>query len=371
MQQRPRGQPEINLDELLRKVGAVLSRISRRLGGGGITTITLAVLVLAVVVWLGSGVYTVAPAEQAALRTFGRFGDNIAGPGLHWFWPAPIGTRNIVNVQETRTMDLGFRTTERGGKADFEIESRMITGDLNIVDVQMVVQYRINDLGSYLFNVDDPGEPNRGILEGNPEGRTLKDATESALRQVVGQRSIDGVLTTDKDQVQSDTQRLLQQLLDEYETGIQVLQVKLQDVKPPSDVRDAFEDVLRGRQEKDTLINQAQEYQLSIIPQARGEAEQIVRAGEAFKQERIERATGEAARFLSVLQEYEKSKEVTRRRLYLEAMETILPGITKFIVAPEAGGNLLQFLPLEPGARFPPLSQSPPGTTQTAPGGSP
>ena len=363
MDQRPRGEQEINLDEILRRVGAALSKLRGRLGGGGISTITLAVLGLALLIWLGSGIYTVAPAEQAALRLFGKF-SSISGPGLHWFWPAPIGTRNIENVAETRTMDLGFRTTERGGKADFELESRMITGDLNVVDVQMVVQYKVKDLGAFLFKVDDPGEGARAIPEGNPEGRTLKDATESALRLVVGQRSIDGVLTTERDQVQSDTRRILQQLLDDYDTGIEVLEVKLQAVKPPSEVSDAFDDVLRARQEKDTLINQAQEYQLAIIPQARGEAEQILRVAEAFRQERIERATGEAARFTSVLQEYEKSKDVTRRRLYLEAMESILPGITKFIVAPEAGGSLLQFLPLEPGAQFPPLSQ-------TTTGGSP
>ena len=339
-------------------MSAALSQVSRRLGGGGISTVFFAILGLALVLWLATGIYTVAPAEQAALRLFGEYTGTPAGPGLHWYWPAPIGTRNIEAVTETRTMNLGFRTTDLGGRIDFQNEARMITGDRNIVDVQMVVQYRIKDLGAFLFEVGDPGELSRGILEGSPEGRTLKDATEAALRLIAGQRSIDGVLTTEKDQVQADTKRLLQELLDEYNTGIQVLEVKLQDVKAPGEVRDAFQDVVRARQEKDTLINQAQEYQLSIIPQARGEAEQIVRAAEAFKQEKIERATGEAARFLAVLREYEKSREVTRRRLYLEAMETILPGVTKFIVAPEAGGNLLQFLPLQPGAQFPPLSPS-------------
>jgi membrane protease subunit HflK len=336
-------------------VSATLNQVGRRLGGGGVSTIFFAILGLALLLWLATGIYTVAPAEQGALRLFGKF-NNTSGPGLHWFWPAPIGTKNIEAVSEIRTMELGFRTTELGGKADFQTESRMITGDRNIVDVQLVVQYRINDLQSFLFEVDDPGEQSRGILEGNPEGRTLKDATEAALRLVAGQRSIDAVLTTEKDQVQADTKRLLQQLLDDYNTGLLVMEVKLQDVKAPGEVRDAFQDVVRARQEKDTLVNQAQEYQLSIIPQARGEAEQIVRAAEAFKQEKIERATGEAARFLAVLREYEKSREVTRQRLYLEAMETILPGVTKFIVSPEAGGNLLQFLPLQPGAQLPPLS---------------
>jgi len=363
MFQRQRGDPEFNLDDILKRLTAGLGPIGRKLGAGNLTTAFLLLIGVAVLLWLATGIYTVAPAEKAALRMFGRFTSE-TGPGLHWFWPSPIGKKDVEAVTETRTMELGFRTTELGGKTDFQNESLMITGDRNIVVVQMVVQYRIQDLKKFLFEVDDPGEPSRGILEGSPEGRTLKDATEAALRLVAGQRSIDAILTTEKDQVQADTKLLLQRLLDNYNTGIQVQEVRLQEVKAPEEVRDAFQDVVRARQEKDTLINQAQEYQLSILPKARGEAEQIIRGAEAFKQEKIERATGEAARFLAVLREYEKSKDVTRKRLYLEAMEGILPNIRKFIVAPEAGGNLLQFLPLESESSLSPIRQSAASSTE-------
>ncbi|MFQ5860565.1 MAG: FtsH protease activity modulator HflK [Dehalococcoidia bacterium] len=367
MSQPPQGQPpEIDLEQLLRGAGSGLNRILGRLGGGGVGAVVILILVVVAILWLATGVYTVAPAEQAALRTFGRF-TGTAGPGLHWFWPAPIGTRNIEAVTETRRMELGFRTLQGDQAVDVPFEALMITGDLNIVDVQMVVQYRIKDLEAFLFRIDDPGEPDRGIDPGRPEGRSLRDATEAALRQVVGQRAIDDVLTIGKEQVQADTQLLLQQILDDYNTGIQILNVRLLNVRPPDVVRDAFDDVVRARVDKESRINEANAYREDIIPRAEGQAAQVVQGAEAFKAERIARATGEASRFLAVLREYQQSQEVTRQRLYLETMEEVLPGITIFIVDPDAGGNLLQFLPLEPGA---PLPQPPPaaeperGTTE-------
>ena len=304
----------------------------------------LAVLILAVVVWLGSGIYQVGPREQAALQFFGEF-QNTEGPGLKWYFPPPIGKRTIVDVQVTRNLELGFFTTPTGAVSDQNVEALMITGDLNIVNVQMVVQYRIANLKNFLFEVDDPGEVLRGIEQGNPEGRTLKDATEAALRQVVGQRSIDDTLVLKREQVQADTRVLLQRILDEYQTGIEVLNVALQTVRPPDQVRAAFDDVVNARVDKESRINEALAFEQDQIPRAQGDAQQIIQGAEAFKAERIARSTGEASRFLSVLEEYEKSKEVTRQSLYLEAMEEILPGITKFILA-EGSGNLLQFLPL-------------------------
>jgi len=248
-------------------------------------------------------------------------------------------------------MELGFQTLPGGQVGDVPQEALMITGDLNIVDVQMVVQYRISDLESFLFRVDDPGEASRDILPGVPEGRTLKDAAESALRQVVGQRSIDDVLTVEKEAAQADTLLLLQEILDSYfplnKPGIEIQEVRLLNVRPPDAVRDAFDDVVRARVDKESRINEALAYQQDQVPRARGDAQRILQGAEAFKQERILRATGEAERFNSVLDEYLLSKEVTRQRLYLEAMEDVLPSITKFIIAPDSGGNLLQFLPLD------------------------
>ena len=347
MFQQPRPAQEIDLEKLLARVREVVSRVFGRFGGAGTGGIFMAVLGLVLLLWLATGFYQVRPAELAALRLFGDYTGELQGPGLHWFWPAPIGTRNIEAVTETRRMELGFRSLEGGQVVDVSPEALMITGDLNIVDVQMIVQYRIKDLAAYLFKVDDPGDVARGIRSGAPEGFTLHDVTEAALRQVVGQRSIDDVLTINKEAVQADTMRFLQEILDDYDTGIEILEVRLQNVRPPDAVRDAFDDVVRARVDKEARINEALTYQQDQLPRTRGEAQKIIQGAEAFKQERILRATGEADRFLSVLKEYRESREVTRQRLYLEAMEEILPGVTKFIVAPDTGGNLLQFLPLE------------------------
>jgi len=350
--QRPSGlPPQFDPEKILLEVGAFIQRLGRRLGGGAAKSMTLGVLVVAAFLWLATGVYSVSPGEESVLRFFGK-ATGSGGPGLHWHWPAPIGTRNVESVQQVRTMELGFTT--RGSVASpVSEEALMITGDLNIVDVQMVVQYRISNLKNFLFNVDDPGEAARGRLGGRPDGRTLKDATEAALRLVVGQRSVDGILVSEKEQMQADTEALLQQILDSYSAGIQVLTVRLLEVKPPDDVRDAFDDVLRARQDQDTRVNEAKAYREDILPRAEGEAAQMVNLAEAFKAERVAKAEGEASRFLAVLTEYRKSKEVTRRRLYLEAMEEILPGVTKFLVSPEAGGSLLQFLPIGPDPSSP------------------
>jgi len=258
----------------------------------------------------------------------------------------------------------------------------MIAGDLNIVDVPLVVQYRIRDPESFLFNVDDSGEQKppgtRDILSGRPEGRTLKDATEAALRLIVGQRPIDDVLVGEsRDEVQAATQELLQQILDSYDAGIQIVEVRLQEVSPPEEVIDSFQDVNRARQDRITSIEQAEAFALDIIPRARGEAERIIQAAEAFKQDRIRRAEGEAGRFLAILSEYEKAKDVTRQRLYLEAMEEILPGISKFVVSPEAEGAIIlnaggQIVPIpgissttttqpQPSTVVPPTGQPPAG----------
>lgn len=350
-QQRPA--PDINLDEILEKISAGFKRVGERLGGGGTRAIILLAIGLVVLLWLATGIYQVKPAEQAALRLFGKYTGVLQEPGIHWFWPGPIGQRNVEATTEIRRMELGFQTLPGGQIGDVPVEALMITGDLNIVDVQMVVQYRISDLESFLFRVDDPGEATRDISPGFPEGRTLKDAAESALRQVVGQRSIDDVLTVKKEEAQADTSRLLQAILDSYfeamgaNPGIEIQEVRLLNVRPPDAVRDAFDDVVRARVDKESRINEALAYQQDQVPRARGDAQRIIQGAEAFKQERILRATGEAERFNSVLDEYLLSKEVTRQRLYLEAMEEILPGITKFIIAPDSGGNLLQFLPLD------------------------
>ena len=374
MQQPPRrGEPEIDLEQILNRIGTALGNFGRRFGGKGgggvITYITFGILGLSLILWLATGIFQVSPGEQAVLRTFGKC-CKTQGEGLHWYWPAPIGTRNTESVEEIRSMELGFSGQDTVSSVILTQEAQMIAGDLNIVDVPLVVQYRIIDLEAFLFNVSDPGEQippgTRNIAEGRPEGRTLKDATEAALRLVVGQRSIDDVLTDRKEEVQSDTQELLQQILDSYGAGIRILSVRLQEVTPPREVVDAFQDVNRARQDRETVINQAEAFERDVIPRARGQAERILQGAEAFKRERIASAEGEAQRFLSILQEFQKAEDVTRQRLYLEAIEEILPGITKFVVSPDTEGAII----LNAGGQIVPVPGLP-GTTSPSPQGTP
>ena len=322
-------EPELNLDELLEKLRGFFRKFRLGGGGGGFLYALVGIFALSFVIWMATGIYSVQQGERAAMRRLGIFTGDIVEPGLHWFWPAPIGTKNVVSVEEIRRLELGFR-----GGTPVLAESLMITGDTNIVDAQMLVQYNIKDLEQFLFRIRDP------------EGVVLKSAAETALRQVVGLRDIDDVLTTEKEAVQDETKLLLQELLDLYQTGIRVTQVKLQNVRPPFQVQDAFDDVVRAREDKERIVNLAQAYKADIVPRAEGDALRVEQEADAFKAERIAKATGESERFLKVLEEYSKAPEVTRQRLYLEAMEEILPGITKFIVDSETGGGLLQFLPL-------------------------
>jgi membrane protease subunit HflK len=330
-------------------------------GGGGTGALFLLILAGAVVIWLSTGFYTVGPDQQGAIRTFGKF-TGTSSQGLHWYWPAPIGTLNVVRVTTTRRMELGFRSgaDSLGPASSRPEESLMITGDENIVDVQAVIQYRISNLVDYLFKVDDPGEADRGVHVGQPDGRTLRDVAETALRQVVGTRPIDDVLTTQKEQVQTEVLLKMRELLGRYETGIEVLQVLLQNVNPPRDVQDAFEDVVRAREDRERAINLAEAYKADQLPKATGQARRIVEEAQGFSQGRIARAKGEADGFKAVLEGYRRSPDVTRQRLYLEAMEEVLPGIKKFIISDQ---SVLPLLPLGQSASTP----APTATPQQAP----
>lgn len=342
---RPPQQEEaqLSLDEVIERLRASIPKLPG-IGGGGTIGLLFIALIVVSVIWAGTGFYTVGPDQEAVLRTFGKFTGTTSG-GLHWHYPSPVGKRNVVAVTTARRMELGFRSGSDGFTVAQSVtsESLMITGDENIVDVQAVVQYRISDLTSFLFEVDDPGDADRGILAGSPDGRTLRDMAETALRQVVGARNIDDVLTTEKEQVQTDVLLKMRELADEYKTGIDVLQVLLQNVNPPLEVQSAFEDVVRAREDRERLINLAEAYEASEIPKATGNAAKITEAAKGFKQGRIARAQGESDGFDAILEGYESSPEVTRQRLYLEAMEEILPGITKFILS---DSSVLPFLPL-------------------------
>ncbi len=343
---RPPQQEEtqLTLDEVIERLKASLPNIPG-IGGAGSAGLVFAALIVVAIIWAGTGFYTVGPDQEAVLRTFGKFTGTTTG-GLHWHYPSPIGKRNVVAVTTTRRMELGFRSGADGFTVAQSVtnESLMITGDENIVDVQAVVQYRIADLQSFLFEVDDPGDADRGIPAGRPDGRTLRDMAETALRQVVGARNIDDVLTTEKEQVQTEVLLKMRELAADYNTGLDVLQVLLQNVNPPLEVQSAFEDVVRAREDKERLINLAEAYQAAEIPKATGEAAKITEAAEGFKQGRIARAQGEADGFDAILEGYLTSPDITRQRLYLEAIEEILPGIKKFILS---DSGVLPFLPLD------------------------
>jgi len=323
---------EPSLEELIGKLNIKIPKIPGLSGGSPF----LGFIIIAViaVLWLASGVYTVSPDERAVLRTFGQY-VSTTEPGLRWHWPGPVGNTDIVAVTKTRRLELGFRGSEvkSGIVQDVPAEANMITGDENIVQAQAVIQYRISDPKAYLFDVDDPGEGDRNITEGQPDGKTLRDIAETTLRQVVGARNIDDILTTEKEAVQQEVLTLMREINALYKTGIDIQQVLLQNVNPPSEVQDAFEDVVRAREDRDRIINLAEAYEADQLPRAQGEAAKIVEAAEAFKEGRLQIAKGEASGFNELLKAYGLSKEVTRTRLYLDAINDILPNVKKFIIS--------------------------------------
>jgi modulator of FtsH protease HflK len=235
----------------------------------------------------------------------------------------------VVNVEQIRRIEVGVR-----GDQKIEDEAQMLTGDANIVEARMIVQYRISEPSRYLFRLRDPEE-------------TLRATAEVALRSTVGRTQIDEILTTGREKVQTETRGLLQRLIDQYESGLTVTEVQLQSMDAPGEVKEAFHDVVRAREEKEKLINEARGYSADVIPKARGEARKIEREAEAYKEQRVLRAKGDAAKFDSMLAEYTKARRVTRERLYLETMERILSKIErKVVIDKDVAKGALPLLPL-------------------------
>ena len=279
------------------------------------------------VLWLSSGVYSVDPGHVGVVRTFGKETARTE-PGLNYRFPWPFQRADVVSTEQIRRIEVGFRGAQRVHE-----EALMLTGDENIVEAQIVVQYRVADPSKYLFRLREPEV-------------ALRAATEVALRSTVGSMTIDQVMIEERSRVQDDARVFIQRLMDTYESGMVITEVKLQAADPPDAVRDAFHDVVRAREDKEKLINQAKGYQADILPKARGEAQKILREAEGYKEKRVLLAQGEASRFLSVLAEYEKSREVTRDRLHLETMEKILPDTDKVILDGDLGQRLLPLMPL-------------------------
>ena len=293
------------------------------------------VLVGIILLWLATGIYIVGPDEVGVVRTFGKF-TRVVQSGLNWKFPAPIETVNTPKVTEVKRIEIGFRTLKNGQYRSVEKESLMLTGDENIVDAEMIVQYKIKDPVAYLFRIVGPE-------------LTVREAAEASLRTVVGRNKIDETLTTGKFTIQEETKNQLQSVLDNYNSGIHVVAVQLQDVSPPKEVIGAFKDVASAKEDKNRMINQAEGYRNDVIPKARGEAEAMIRDAEGFKESRVKRAEGDATKFTTILKEYRKAKSITEKRLYLETMEKVLPDIEKIIVPDKDSGNMLNLLNLNTG----------------------
>ncbi|MDA9618744.1 FtsH protease activity modulator HflK [Candidatus Pelagibacter sp.] len=296
------------------------------------------ILIILLFIWLASGLYRVGPDEQGVVLRFGKF-IKTTQPGLHYHIPVPVETVETPKVTKVNRIDIGFRSerdsgfSTGGGVADVPQESLMLTGDENIVNIDFSVFWVIKDAGKFLFEIQDP------------EG-TVKAAAETAMREVIAKSDIQPILTEGRAKIEVETQEIIQSILDEYQSGIQVTQVQTQKADPPDQVIDAFRDVQAARADMERSKNEAEAYANDVIPRARGEAAKIMQAAEAYKQKVVAASEGEASRFLSIFNEYEKAKEVTQERMYLETMEKVLADIDKVIIEKGAGSGVVPYLPL-------------------------
>jgi membrane protease subunit HflK len=297
---------------------------ARKFGGGAGV---LAVLV--VVVWLASGTYIVNEGQRGVVLRFGKFLETTS-PGLRWHIPYPVESREIVNIAQVQTKEVGYRNNV---KSKVLKESLMLTDDENIIDVQFAVQYVLKSPNDYLFNSRSPDD-------------SVLQAAETAIREVVGKSSMDFVLYEGRAEVAARAQKLMQGILDRYGTGISISKVTMQNAQPPEQVQASFDDAVKASQDRERQKNEGQAYANDVIPKARGMAARLGQEAEGYRQRVIERAEGDAARFRQVVAEYNKSPQVTRDRLYIEAMQQIMSNTSKVLIDQKAGGNLL-YLPLD------------------------
>jgi modulator of FtsH protease HflK len=330
-----------DLDEIVRKLRKRLSGLFGGKGGGnggggpgarnnlpGIVGLIAAVLVIWVAI---DSVYIIQPAERGVVLRFGKYVDTLQ-PGPSIRLPRPIEQVFRVDVDQIRTVEVGYRSEGRTQAAVLS-EASMLTQDENIVDVKLAVQYKVKSPADYLFHDRDPEI-------------TIRDATESAIREVVGKSKMDFVLKEGRSEVAARTKELLQGILDRYDNGLLVTSVNLQDAQPPEQVQEAFFDAIRAREDEDRLINEAEAYANEVIPKARGGAARITEDASAYKARIIATAEGDASRFSQIQHAYQKAPEVTRERMYIETLETVLSNTSKVLVDVEKGSNLL-YLPLD------------------------
>jgi membrane protease subunit HflK len=365
------GQPPRRDDDILAEVGDLVEAMREKMfggaGGGGsgrgngaspLRSISPWPFVLiGLVLYLGSGFFIVSPDQRGVVLRFGQVVREVGpGPSYHLPWPFEQVLRPPVTA--IRKEEFGFRTVDVGPPAryrDVDQEALMLTGDENIVKLLFIVQYKVKadpeSTADFLFNVRDTTE-------------TVRGASEAAMRQVIGSNKIDDVLTDDRERIQIEAQKLLQQILDGYDSGVKIETVKLQDVDPPDQVSDAFKDVINAQQDRERLINEARGYANDVVPKARGQAAQLINEADGYRLAKIQQAQGSAKRFVALYDEYAKAKDVTRERLYIEAMEEILPRIDKIVLDDKAGDHTVPYLPLDQMLR-PRAAQ---GVAEPAPG---
>lgn len=288
---------------------------------------------ISIFIWAVTGVYIVDEGNRGVVTQFGKYVETTM-PGPHWRWPTPIQSHAIVNVEKQRSIEVGYRSGGRQQASTVEKEALMLTKDENIVNVGLSVLYRIDNPFNFLFNL--PADP----------VPTLVQVTESAERGVIGRNSMDFVLTEGRTVIGEEIKAEIQQVLDSYASGIQVVAVNIKDVQPPEDVQNAFMDATKAREDEQRLQNEANAYYQEIVPKANGAASRIRQEAEAYKLNLIAKAEGEASRFEKLLAEYQKAPEVTRERLYLDAMQAVYEK-TNTVIVDVKGGNNLIYLPVD------------------------
>lgn len=343
---RPNNDGPPDLDELWRDFNRRLNGLFRRGGGprspggnGNEPSMKGAgagfglLLVVALLLWLASGFYIVQEGQASVVLRFGEYKQLVDRAGFTWRMPYPIETNEIVNVQQLRTVEVGYRNAVRNKTLR---ESLMLTLDQSIVDMQFTVQYRVGDVKEYLFNND---------LGPVPE-EIVRQAAETAMRETVGRNGVDQVLYEEKEQVAQAARKQIQAILDRYRAGISIVDLTIQQVQPPEQVQAAFEDANKAAQDRERLINEGRAYANDVIPKARGTAARALQEAEGYRQRVVANAEGDTSRFTQVLTEYSKAPQVTRDRMYLETMEGIFANTSKVYLDSRSGNNLL-YLPLD------------------------
>ena len=322
-------------------------------GSGGGSAVAIGLVVIGA--WLSSGIFTVQPDEQGVVLRFGAL-SRTTPPGINYRLPWPIESVLTPSVTRENQLNIGYRLAASGA-SDVPGESLSLTGDENIVDINFTVYWRIEDAGAFLFNVQNPAS--------QPDA-TIRAVAESAMREVVGKSQIEPILTTNRESIQQDVGVLMQSILESYGAGVRVTRVQMLKADPPSQVLNAYRDVQAARTDQDRMRNEALAYANKTVPEARGGAARIVQQGEGYKQQVIAVTQGEAQRFIAIYDEYKRSPDVTRRRIYIDTMQSILAGVDKVILGTSGGPGVVSYLPLPQLRRRP--AQAAPSATETGKG---